>query len=259
MSDSILVRREATIATVVLNRPAKLNAINKPMWRRLGEVMRELSADDGLRCVVLRGAGGEAFSPGNDIAEFETVRSSAEMAKDYGETIDAALHALRDCRHPTIALIEGVCVGGGLLIAALCDMRICGEGSRFGVPIKRLGLVMAYSEIQGLLELVGRATTLEILLEGRVFAAAEAKEKGLVNRVVRDGEVENEVMKAARRISEGAPLVARWHKKFIRRAEDPTPLSQSELDEGYACYDTEDFQIGYRSFLEKRPPVFKGR
>lgn len=260
MSDLILVQRDGAIATVVLNRPEKLNAMTKPMWRRLGEVMEELSdAPPDLRCIVLRGAGGKAFSPGNDISEFETTRSNQEQAKAYGEILHRTLGALRDCPVPTVALIEGICVGGGLEIAALCDLRVCGESSRFGVPINRLGLVMAYPEIAGLLRLVGRAATLEILLEGRVFDAAEARDKGLVTRVVADAEVEREAMETARRIAEGAPLVARWHKKFLARLERPEPLSAAELDEGYACYGTEDFRIGYRSFLEKTKPVFKGR
>jgi len=259
MSDLILVQRDGPVATVTLNRPDKLNALTKPMWTRLGAVMEELSADDALRCVVLRGAGGRAFSPGNDISEFETDRSNPEQAKAYGEILHRSLTALKTCRHPTVALIEGICVGGGLEIAALCDLRICGLSSRFGVPIKRLGLVMAYPEIDGLRRLVGRATTLEILLEGRVFDAEEALAKGLVNRVVPDGEVEAEATATAKRIAEGAPLVARWHKAFLERLEDPRPLSEAESDEGYLCYATEDFQIGYRSFLEKKKPEFKGR
>jgi enoyl-CoA hydratase/carnithine racemase len=144
-------------------------------------------------------------------------------------------------------------------IAALCDLRICGESSRFGVPINRLGLVMAYPEIDGLQRLVGRSTALEILLEGRVFGADEAKAKGLITRVVPYDKVEEEAYAAAGRIADGAPLVARWHKKFLDRLEDPAPLSEAELDEGYACYDTEDFSIGYQSFLAKTKPGFKGR
>jgi len=259
MADLILVRREGPIATVVLNRPGKLNAMTKGMWGALGEALRALSGDDGVRCIVLRGAGGKAFSPGNDISEFATERHDPASAKAYGEVLNAALGALKSCRHPTVALIEGICVGGGLEIAALCDLRVCGESSRFGVPIKRLGLVMAYPEIEGLLRVVGRAVTLEILLEGRVFGAAEAKEKGLVTRVVPDGEVEREAMETARRIAEGAPLVARWHKAFIRRLDRAEPLTPEELEEGYACYDTEDFRIGTRAFLDKTAPVFKGR
>jgi enoyl-CoA hydratase/carnithine racemase len=259
MSDLILVRRDGPIATVTLNRPEKLNALTKPMWIRLGAVMEDLSAEDALRCVVLRGAGGKAFSPGNDISEFATDRSNPAQAKAYGEILHRTLTALKTCRHPTVALIEGICVGGGLEIAALCDLRICGASSRFGVPIKRLGLVMAYPEIDGLRRLVGRATTLEILLEGRVFGAEEALAKGLVNRVVPDAEVAAEAHATAGRIAEGAPLVARWHKAFLERLEDPRPLTEAELDEGYACYATEDFRIGYRSFLEKTKPAFTGR
>ncbi len=259
MTDTIRVERDRAIATVVLNRPEKLNALTKPMWRRLGEVLTELSRDDTLRCVVLRGAGGKSFAPGNDISEFETDRATAAQAKAYGEILHAALGAIRDCRHPTVALIEGICVGGGLEIAALCDLRICGESSRFGVPINRLGLVMAYDEIAGLAGLVGRAAALEILLEGRIFGAQEAKDKGLVTRVVPDAEVPREAMATAGRIAEGAPLVARWHKKFLRRLDDPAPLTSAERDEGFACFDTEDFRIGYRAFLAKTKPEFKGR
>jgi enoyl-CoA hydratase/carnithine racemase len=259
MSEPILVRRDGPIATVVLNRPDKLNAMTKPMWRRLGEVIEVLSDEDGVRCLVLRGAGGKAFCPGNDISEFTTERSNPEQAKAYGEILHRTLGALKNCRHPTVALIEGICVGGGLEIAALCDIRVCGRSSRFGVPINRLGLVMAYPEIAGLRDLVGAATTREILLEGRVFGADEAREKGLVTRVVADDRVEAEAYETAGRIAAGAPLVARWHKKFLRRLERPEPLTEEERDEGYACYGTEDFQIGYRSFLLKKTPEFEGR
>jgi enoyl-CoA hydratase/carnithine racemase len=259
MSESILIERDGPIATVVLNRPEKLNAMTKDMWRRLGEAVAELADDDTLRCLVLRGAGGRSFSPGNDISEFETERSNPSLAKAYGIILHKTLTALKTCRHPTVALIEGICVGGGLEIAALCDLRICGESSRFGVPINRLGLVMAYPEIDGLRRLVGPAAALEILLEGRVFGAAEARDKGLVTRIVADQEVEAEAYETARRIAAGAPLVARWHKRFLRRLEDPSPLSAAELDEGYDCFGTEDFQIGYRAFLDKNTPQFEGR
>jgi len=257
--DTILVQREDEIATVVLNRPEKLNALTKPMWQRLGEVMRELSADDSLRCIVIRGAGDKSFAPGNDISEFENERSNVEQARAYGVIHHEALSALSECRHPMVALIKGICVGGGLEIAALCDMRICGVSSRFGIPINRLGLVIGHNEMRGLLSLVGKAVTLEILLEGRVFPADEAMDKGLVSRVVPDDEVEQEAYATARRIADGAPLVARWHKQFMRRLVETSPLTPKELDESYACYDTEDYKIGYQALLAKSQPTFKGR
>jgi len=258
-SDVILVARDADIATVTLNRPEKLNALTKPMWKRLGEVLRELSTDDGLRCLVLRGAGEKSFAPGNDISEFANTRSNSAQAKEYGAVHHEALAALQECRHPMVALIHGICVGGGLEIAALCDLRICGASSRFGAPINRLGLSMGLREMQGLLTLAGKAVTLEILLEGRVFGAEEALQKGLVTRVVPDDKVDEEAYAAARRIADGAPLVARWHKQFMRRLFDPAPLTAAELDLGYACYDTEDFRTGYQAFLAKTKPEFRGR
>lgn len=259
MSETILVQRDGPIATVVLNRPEKLNALTKPMWQRLGEIIDELSADDALRCLVLRGAGEKAFAPGNDISEFENERANVEQARAYGAIMRRTLAAFEHCRHPMVAMIKGICVGGGLEIAANCDLRICGQSSRFGVPINRLGLVMAHAELRGLVNLVGRATALEILLEGRIFDAEEARVKGLITRIVADDKVEEEAYATAQRIADGAPLVARWHKKFAERLADPAPLTDAEVDEGFACFGTEDFQIGYRAFLNKSKPDFKGR
>ncbi len=258
MPDLILVERDGHVATVTLNRPDKLNAMTKPMWAQLGEVMEGLSGDDAQRCVVLRGAGGRAFSPGNDIGEFETARANAEQARAYGRILHRTLGAITTCRHPTVALIEGICVGGGLEIAACCDLRICGASSRFGVPIKRLGLVMAYEELEALVQLVGRANAAEILFEGEVFGAERALAMGLVNRVVADDAVETEAYATAIRIADGAPLVARWHKRFMQRLKDPAPLTEAERDEGYHCFDTEDFRRGYQAFLKKTAPAFKG-
>ncbi len=259
MAETILVERDGSIATVVLNRPEKLNALTRPMWKRLGETFESLSADDSLRCLVIRGAGTKAFAPGNDISEFAAERSNVEQARAYGEDMRRTIEAIGHCRHPVVAQIHGICVGGGLEIAGLADIRICGESSRFGVPINKLGLVMAYSEIGSLISLAGEAVAMEILLEGRVFDASEALEKGLVTRVVPDDRVEAEARETAQRIADGAPLVARWHKKFARRLRDAKPLSAAEYDEGFACFGTEDFRIGYQAFLAKTKPAFKGK
>ena len=259
MDETILVARDGPIATVTLNRPAKLNALTKSMWRALGETVTELSDDASLRCIIVRGAGERAFSPGNDIAEFAHERSNAAQAREYGAVMHRTAHALAQCPVPLVAQIHGICVGGGLGITALCDLRICGVSSRFGAPIKNLGLVMAYAEMAPLVRLVGRAIALEILLEGRIFDAVEAKEKRLVTRVVPDDQVAGEVAASAVRIAEGAPLVARWHKKFAQRLASPEPISQAEADECFQCFDTEDFRIGYAAFLAKQKPEFRGR
>ena len=257
--DSVRVERDGAVATVVLDRHAKLNALTKSMWRDLGAAVAALSADDDVRCIVIRGAGEKAFSPGNDIGEFATTRADKAQAIAYGAVMHETARALAECRHPLVAQIHGICVGGGLEIAALCDLRICGAGSRFGAPIKNLGLVMAYAEMAPLVDLVGRAVTLELLLEGRILDANEALAKGLVTRVVPDAAVAAEARATAERIADGTPLVARWHKKFARRLADPRPLSAAERDECFDCFDTEDFRTGYAAFLAKTKPQFRGR
>ncbi len=216
MNESVLVSRDGAIATVTLSNPEKLNALGLDSWKRLGEVMRELDADKTLRCIVIRGAGEKAFAAGADIAEFETTRKNAKVAKKYGEALEATMGALSACRHPIVAMIHGACVGGGLEVASQCDLRICGTSSRFGIPINKLGLVVGYGEMKALIDLVGRAVALEILLEGRVFGAEEAKDKGLVNRVVPDDKVEEErrSLRAGTRNSRGASP---------RRAPSPGP------------------------------------
>jgi len=259
MGEIILVERDGAIATVTLNKPERLNALDRSMWVRLGGIFGELDRDESLRCIVLRGAGDKAFAAGADIAEFANERANVAQAKRYGEDVAVSLRALAECRHPTVALIQGACVGGGLLVAAQCDLRICNESARFGVPVKNLGLTEAYDELEGMMRVIGPAASLEILLEGRIWGAREAYEKGLVARVVPDAGVIEETYATARRIADGAPLVARWHKKFVRRLTDPRPLTPEEHDESFACFDTEDFRIGYRAFLDKKKPEFKGR
>ncbi len=169
------------------------------------------------------------------------------------------LHALADCSHPTVALIQGACIGGGLEIAGVCDLRICNESARFGAPINRLGFSMYPGEMEGLLKLAGAAVMKEILLEGRILNAGEAYEKGLVTRVVPDAQVADEAYATARRVCAGAPLVAGWHKQWIRRLESGSPLSDDEKTASFAFLETEDYREGLAAFLEKRKPAFKAR
>jgi enoyl-CoA hydratase/carnithine racemase len=257
----ILVSRDGAIATVALHNPPKLNALTLAMWRALKAELETLSADDDLRCIVLRGSGREAFAAGADIAEFAEVRHTEAQGRVYHEEyVHGALKAVAECRHPTIAMIYGPCVGGGLEIASQCDLRISGESGRFGVPINRLGFAIAYTELEAFLPLVGRAVALEILIEGRVWNAREAFAKGLLTRVVPDEELKEETYASAARIAEGAPLVARWHKQFVRRlTASPAPLTERERQENFAYFRTEDYRIGYDAFLAKRKPKFVGR
>jgi enoyl-CoA hydratase/carnithine racemase len=259
MSDLITTARDGAIATVTINNPAKRNALTKAAWQRLAATMHTLSADEGLRCIVLRGAGTEAFAAGADISEFARERATALQAKRYHEAVTEGIYAVQDCLHPTIAMIYGACTGGGMEIACACDLRISGESGRFGVPINRLGHALAYPEMKLVQQVVGRALVLEILLEGRILDAHEAERRGLLNRVVPDDKLEDEVTATAQRIVRGAPLAARANKRFARRLADPTPLSQKEINESYALCDSEDYKEGVRAFLAKEKPVFKGR
>ena len=256
--DSLLLRREGSVATVVLNRPERRNALNHAAWTRLGETVTRLNADRDLRCIVVRGAGGDAFAAGADISEFEERRHDAASARSYADNMHAALEGLMHSPHSTLAAIEGACVGGGLELALCCDLRLCAEGSRFGIPIARLGHVLPWEGMIPLVQLSSRAVALELLLEGRIFEAEEAYVKGLVNRVVTRESFEAEVKATTERLAAAAPLAARAHKLHAVRALDPRPLSEAEYAQAFAVCDSADYREGVEAFLEKRKPVFRG-
>jgi enoyl-CoA hydratase/carnithine racemase len=262
MSSQILVNIEtaAQAATVTLSNPGKLNAIDAAMWRALREAIERLAADPSVRCIIVRGEGDKAFAAGGDIKEFLSVRATVDDAMHYHEELVArALDAIRVCPKPTIAAIQGACIGGGLEIAGCCDIRIAGESATFGAPINKLGFSMYPGEMAALVALAGPAVVLEILLEGRILDAREACARGLVSRVVADDSVYDEARASARRIAAGAPLVAGWHKQWIARLTHDRPLSADEKRSAFAFLDTEDYREGMNAFFEKRKPRFSGK
>ena len=258
VNPGIAMAREGAVVTVMLDHPARLNVLDMAGWDALGALFEELAADDGVRCVVLRGAGGRAFSAGSDISAFGAQRSTPAQVTRYAAAVERGLRGVYDCPHPTVAIVEGLCVGGGMIITACCDIAVCGESSRFGAPINRLGLTMAYEEMGPLLAVAGAGAVLEILLTGELVGANRAREVGLVNRVVPDDEVATAGAAVARNIAAGAPLVNRWHKKFVRRAADPRPLTDEERAEAYEAFRTRDYREGTAAFMEKRKPRFSG-
>ncbi len=252
---SLLVDHDGAVATVTVNRPDRLNALDQKTVAALSDAFDKLSASNDVRCVVLRGAGERAFGVGADIKEFGDRRSDPDQARAYDANWGAGLAR---CRHPVIALIKGYCLGGSLGLITECDMRIAGRSARFAVPAGKLGLTYSHDEIARLAHLVGYAGAMEFLLEGELIPADRALDMGLLNRVVSDAEVEEETYTTAQRIAERAPLSARWHKKFVRRLQDPTPLTDAERDEAYHCYNTDDYRIGREAFVAKQKPEFKG-
>jgi enoyl-CoA hydratase/carnithine racemase len=258
MSSRVHLEITDPIATIRLDGPERHNVLDVDGWRATARVFLEVSEREDVRAVAVRGTGGRAFSAGSDISAFANQRSTPGDVRSYSDAIADAMHAVRSCRHPTVAVIEGLCVGGGLEIAACCDLRVCAESSRFGAPINRLGLTMSYDELEPLLQLLGPGPVLEILLSGELITADRAKTVGLVNRVWPDVAVVEQGYGLVARIAAGAPLVNRWHKKFIRRLMDRRPLTQAERDEAHEAFETDDYVEGRTAFLEKRDPDFSG-
>ncbi len=259
MSAGVVTEVAIPIATVRLDGPAHHNVLDVAGWRATADAFDELSGRDDVLAIAVRGTGGRAFSAGSDISAFPAQRSTPEDVRSYSNAIAAAMYAIRSCRHPTVAVIEGLCVGGGLEIAACCDLRVCGESSRFGAPINRLGLTMSHDELEPLLQLLGPGPLLDILLTGELIDADHARTVGLVNRVWPDAAVVEQGYGLVARIAAGAPLVNRWHKKFVRRLLERRPVTEEEREEAHEAFETADYSEGRAAFLEKRDPTFDGR
>ncbi|WP_374649766.1 enoyl-CoA hydratase/isomerase family protein [Dongia sp.] len=256
-TDTIRLERREAIAILSLNRPEKRNALNAEIWRGLAAQLKALRGQADLRCVVLTGLGGH-FAAGADMAEFAALRATPRGARDYGEMMLDALWTLRDLSLPTVARIEGNCLGGGLELAAMCDLRIAAEDAKFGIPIQRVGITMPYPELAALVDLIGRPAMLEMLLTGDIFDAAWAWRQGLVTRCVPADLLDASVAELCSRLSAGSPVSHRNHKKFTQRCLERRPLGAEEIAESYAAVDSADYIEGIAAFLEKRRPQFRG-
>ncbi len=246
---------EHGVARVVIHHAGKQNALNMAMWQQLRAGFEQLKADGGARVVVIGGDGAH-FAAGGDIDEFPLFRFDADQLRRFHEVIVApALRALLDCELPVLAAIEGSCIGGGLEIAACCDLRIAARSSRFGIPIARLGFPLAPSEAQIVHRMLGDALLRELLLEARLLGADEAFARGIVSRVVDDGQALVEAMTSATRIAALSPQAHRLNKRTLAQIADGGP-SAAERDEHFAYADSAEHREGLAAFIDKRPARF---
>lgn len=261
MSDQILVQQDGAIATVVFNRPGMRNAISLAMWREIARVADGLGKDESVRAVVFRGAGTEAFASGADISEFNEVRKDVATAQAYNTETEAAYRAVRRCPKPTVAMIYGFCMGGGMALAMACDLRFAAEGAKFGIPAGRLGIVYGLESTRQLVDLVGPAYAKDILFSARTIEAQEAFAIGFVNRLLLVPELEPYTYEYLRKVAANAPLSVRGAKLIIEAAlEDGGVSRQAEIRRlGLEAFESDDYKEGTRAFLEKRPPRFQGR
>jgi enoyl-CoA hydratase len=254
-------RREGQVGHVVFNNPAKLNAVSLDMWDGLLAILKDYETDPEIRCVVVSGAGGKAFVSGADISKFESERANAEAQERYNTISGAGYEALYNFPKPTIAKITGYCIGGGMNLAACCDMRFCNEGARFGVPAAKLGLGYGFLRIERLSRIVGLPRAMEFLFAAKQYSSKEAYEMGLVQGVATDAELDTLVAGITTAISQNAPLTIALAKASAREIAKPESQQDHKKLEKMtkACFDSEDYQEGRRAFMEKRKPVFKGR
>ena len=262
MTDGIKIDIDGPVATITINRPERLNAIDLPAWQALSDAARDLSEDRSVRCVVLRGAGDRAFSSGADIKDFEAHRFDSQSAAQYAAVFEAALLGIEELPQPTISMIRGVCVGGGLELAAATDIRIGSTGSRFGVPVARIGIVAGWNELRRMIAVAGQAAVSYLVLSGRIIGHEEALRIGLITAVVAPGVLESEVYGLANEIAAGAPISHADHKAMILRiASEPgiSTLTAEERALQFRVFDTADFKEGRRAFVAKRAPEFEGR
>ena len=259
-TEKLIARKENGVGWIILNNPERHNAISLEMWSGAMEAMQDFRADKSVRCVVVTGAGGKAFASGADISKFKDERQEAAAVAHYQETTQKAYDTVLGMPIPTIAMIRGYCIGGGTALAVCCDLRICTENAKFGVPAAKLGLGYGLNRAQPLVDLVGPAFAKEMFFTGRQFDAREAERMGLVNRVVADDQLEAAVQELARTIAENAPLTVRCAKLVVGEAlKDSQTRDVAATERAVAaCFASNDYKEGQAAFMEKRKPKFIG-
>jgi enoyl-CoA hydratase len=259
-TDKMLSRKDGPVGYVIFNNPERRNAVSLEMWEATAKILTDFGNDKDIRVVVLTGAGDKAFVSGADISKFENERANEEAIARYNQTVERANAAIYDYPKPTIAMIRGYCIGGGLGLALCCDLRICSDDSRFAVPAAKLGLGYPYHGLKKLVDVVGISFAKEIFYTARQFDAEEARTMGLVNRVVKAAELEAYVKKYADTIGENAPLTIATTKFTV--GEVVKDESKRDLAKCAAmvkqCFESNDYTEGRRAFMEKRKPVFTG-
>jgi enoyl-CoA hydratase len=259
-SDKMLSRKDGGVGYVIFNNPERHNAVSLDMWAQTSRILDDFAAEAEVRVVVLTGAGGKAFVSGADISKFESERSSYDETRRYNETVERAYAAVQDFAKPTIAMIRGYCIGGGVGLAVCCDLRICSDNSRFAVPAAKLGLGYGFAGLRRLIDVVGPSFAREIFFTARQFNAEEARQMGLVNQVVPEAELESFVKDYAGAIAANAPLTVTSVKYIvgeIMKDESKRNLARCAqmVDD---CFASKDFIEGRRAFMEKRKPAFTG-
>jgi enoyl-CoA hydratase/carnithine racemase len=260
MTDKMLSRKDGGVGIVTFNNPERHNAVSLEMWEATKRMLDEFAADREVRVVVLTGAGGKAFVSGADVSKFDSERASLEAARAYGAKSEAAYSSIYDFPKPTIAMIRGYCIGGGLGLATCCDLRIASDNSRFAVPAAKLGLGYGYVGLKRLTDIVGPAFAKEIFYTARQFDTQEALAMGLVNRVVPAAELETHVKSITDMICANAPLTIKAVKatvnEILKDESKRNVTMTTQLVE--QCFASRDYDEGRTAFMEKRKPVFTG-